>query len=187
VQESAPPERWSEKHVQPVAAVTTIGSRRRALPFIAKEMTVTRDLSDALEATECDAMDSYNIAVVALLAATSALPACSTSDTIVALNVTATDAVGEVEHLSVTITQEGQDSFTEQFSPPSEVTDDGGMNIKNAFYERIELPSGWDERNATVAVTALDRDGTEVAADETVVEIQPQGAVAAYVLLGEEP
>jgi hypothetical protein len=131
-------------------------------------------------------MDSYNIAVVALLAATSALPACTTSDTIVALNVTATDAVGEVEHLSVTITQDGQDSFTEDITPPSEVTD-GGMNIKNSFYERIELPSGWDERNATVAVTALDRDGAEVAADETVVEIQPEGAVAAYVLLGEEP
>jgi len=131
-------------------------------------------------------MDSYNIAVVALLAATCALPACSTSDTIVALNVTATDAVGEVEHLSVTITQEGQDSFTEEFNPPSEVTD-GGMNIANSFYERIELPGGWDERNATVTVTALDGDDAEVAADETVVEIQPQGAVAAYVMLGEEP
>jgi hypothetical protein len=138
-------------------------------------------------ATECDAMDAYNIAVIVSLAATSALPACSTSDTIVALNVTATDAVGEVEHLSVTITQEGQDRFTEEFDPPSEVTDDGGMNIENSFYERIELPDGWDEGSATVAVTAVDRDGAQVAADETIVEIQPQGAVAAYVLLGEEP
>jgi hypothetical protein len=126
--------------------------------------------------------------VMVSLAAVSGLAACSGGDTIVSLNVSATDAVPVVSELRVTITQ-GSREHVARITPPTE-TPTGDMppppSIKNTFFERIKLPDGWENANAVVDVVASDEDGdafVPALGDETTVKIRPEGVVAAYVQL----
>jgi hypothetical protein len=126
--------------------------------------------------------------VVVSLAAVWALSACSNGDTIVALNVTATDAVPLVEQLHVTITQ-GSRRHVQDFAPPTETPtgdDAPPPSIKNSFFQRITLPEGWAEEPTLIQVEAQQADGSPLEpplSDETTVTLQPEGVVAAYIEL----
>lgn len=126
--------------------------------------------------------------VIVSLAAVSGLAACSSGDTIVSLNVSATDAVPVVDELRVTITQ-GSREHVARFAPPRDMPTGENApppSIKNTFFERIKLPDGWEEANATVEVEASDENGDPfmpALVDETSVTIQPEGVVVAYVQL----
>ena len=126
--------------------------------------------------------------VVVSLAAVWALSACSTGDTIVALNVTATDAVPVVEQLHVTITQ-GSRRHVQDFAPPTETPtgdDAPAPSIKNSFFERLTLPEGWAEEATLIRVEAQQADGSPLdppLSDEATVTLQPDGVVAAYIQL----
>lgn len=126
--------------------------------------------------------------VVVSLAAVWALSACSDGDTIVALNVTATDAVPVVEQLHVTITQ-GSRRHVQNFAPPTETPtgeDAPPPSIKNSFFERITLPEGWSEEPTRIKVEAQQADGSPLEpplSDETTVTLEPDGVVAAYIEL----
>jgi hypothetical protein len=126
--------------------------------------------------------------VLVSLAAVSGLAACSGGDTIVSLNVSATDAVPVVGELSVTITQ-GSREHVARFAPPTETPtgdDPPPPSIKNNFFERIKLPDGWEDAEATIDVVASDEDGdpfNPALGAETKVKIRPEGVVAAYVSL----
>src|SRR5690349_24111793 len=92
--------------------------------------------------------------VIVSLATVSGLAVCSGGDTIVSLNVSATDAVPVVDELRVTITQ-GSREHVARFAPPIETpTGDAPPppSIKNTFFERITLPDDWDEADATLEV-----------------------------------
>src|SRR3978361_841477 len=94
--------------------------------------------------------------VSASLAAVSFLVACSGGETVVSLNVTASDAVPVVDRLHVTIKQGGGQPVGD-FPPPTETpTGDAAPppSIKNSFFHRITLPDGWAEESASVHVEA---------------------------------
>lgn len=126
--------------------------------------------------------------VIVSLAAVSGLAACSSGDTIVSLNVSATDAVPVVDELRVTITQ-GSREHVARFAPPQDKPtgdDPPPPSIKNTFFERIKLPDDWDEAAATVEVEATNENGAPfvpVLGDETTVKIRPEGVTVAYVQL----
>src|ERR1043165_772127 len=94
------------------------------------------------------------------LVAVMTLAACSDDDTIVSLNVTASDAVPVIDNFRVTITQSSHQYVTD-FAPPIETpTAPEGQqapppSIRNSFFQRITLPGEWSEADATVAVEAL--------------------------------
>jgi hypothetical protein len=113
------------------------------------------------------------------------LCACSSDDTIVSLNVNASDRVPAVEHLQVTFKQ-GSHSYAYEFAPPTDTSGDGVKSIKNGFFQRITLPGDWDEADAMVSVEAFQANGaafTPPLVDETQITIVPEGTVAAYVKL----
>jgi hypothetical protein len=119
--------------------------------------------------------------------AVTCLCACSSDDTIVSLNVTATDRVPAVEHLQVTVKQ-GSHTHAYSFVPPDETSaePDSVKSIKNSFFQRITLPGDWDESEATVSVEALQAGDAKFdppLVDETEVTIRPNGVVAAFVKL----
>lgn len=119
--------------------------------------------------------------------AVTCLCACSSDDTIVSLNVAATDRVPVVERLQVKIKQ-GSHTHAYDFAPPTDSTaaPDSVESIKNSFFQRITLPGDWDEADALVSVEAFQKGGAEFApplVDETQITIRPNGVVAAYVKL----
>jgi hypothetical protein len=126
--------------------------------------------------------------VIVSLATVSGLAACSSGDTIVSLNVSATDAVPVVDELRVTITQGSREHVT-RFAPPTETPtgdDPPPPSIKNTFFHRITLPESFEDADATIEVEASDENGdpfVPVLGDETTAKIRPGGAVAAYVQL----
>lgn len=123
--------------------------------------------------------------------AVTCLCACSSDDTIVSLNVTASDRVPVVERMQVTVKQ-GSHTFEYEFEPPTETPEDGDPSVKNGFFERITLPGDWSESTAEITVEAFQKGGAAFApalTDETKVTLRPEGAVAAFVELDipEEP
>jgi hypothetical protein len=130
--------------------------------------------------------------VIVSLATVAGLAACSSGDTIVSLNVSATDAVPVVDELRVTITQGSREHVT-SFAPPIETPtgeDPPPPSIKNNFFHRITLPESFEDADATVEVEASDENGdafVPVLGDETTVRIRPEGVVAAYVQLDIPP
>lgn len=129
------------------------------------------------------------------LAAVVGLAACSDEDTIVSLNVTASDAVPVIDTLRVTVTQ-GSKQHVAEFAPPTETPkapegeEAPPPSIKNSFFQRLTLPGEWSESEATVAVEALHASGAAYDppfSDETEAVIQPEGVVAAYVRLDVPP
>jgi hypothetical protein len=117
--------------------------------------------------------------------AVSTLGACTASDTVVSVNINSTSEVGNPTLLAITITQAGEDPVVKEFKPPTQPID-GGMTIKTTFFERVMLPGSWESAPAVVKVEAKDGRGVYVSA-ETSVRIRAEGAVAAFVDLGEEP
>jgi hypothetical protein len=125
--------------------------------------------------------------------AVTCLCACSSDDTIVSLNVAATDRVPVVERLQVTIKQ-GPHTYAYEFAPPKDSSSEPESveSIKNSFFQRITLPGDWDDSDALVSVEAFQKGGAEFApplVDETQITLRPNGVVAAYVKLDipEEP
>jgi hypothetical protein len=123
--------------------------------------------------------------------AVTCLCACSSDDTIVSLNVTASDRVPVVARMQVTVKQ-GSRTFEYDFAPPTEEPEDGTPSVKNGFFERITLPGDWSESVAEISVEAFQKGGgafEPALTDETTVTLRPEGAVAAYVKLDmpEEP
>lgn len=122
--------------------------------------------------------------------------ACSSDDTIVALNVTATDRVPAVERLQVTFTQ-GSRKLVREFEPPSEESsppegEEPVTSIKNSFFERLTLPDDWQEAEAKLVIEAFQEGGEPfepALVDETTFTVHPNAVVAAYVRLDipEEP
>jgi hypothetical protein len=132
---------------------------------------------------------TYRHVLVSL--AVTCLCACSSDDTIVSLNVTASDRVPVVERMQVTVKQ-GSRTFEYEFEPPTETPEEGDPSVKNSFFERITLPGDWSEATAEISVEAFQEGGaafTPSLSDETEVTLRPEGAVAAYVKLDipEEP
>lgn len=115
-----------------------------------------------------------------------ALLACSGEDAVVALNVTASDNVPVVQQLHVTITQ-GSRRLVHDFEPPTESgKEDAGPSIQNSFFERITLPDSFEDGEALLHVEALQAGAvpfTPPLTSETTVDIDDNGAVAAYVTL----
>lgn len=118
--------------------------------------------------------------------AVTCLVACSSDDTIVSLNVTATDRVPVVERMQVTFKQ-GSRSFVYDFAPPEDnATEETPASIKNSFFQRITLPGDWDEAEAKISVEAFgegDDSFDPPLVDDTTAKIEPEGVVAAYVEL----
>jgi hypothetical protein len=130
------------------------------------------------------------------LAALTFVAACSSDDTVVSLNVSATDRVPAVERLQVTFTQ-GSRKLVREFEPPSEESnppegEEPVTSIKNRFFERITLPEDWEEAEAKLVVQAFQEGGEPFdppLVDETTFTVLPNEVVAAYVDLDipEEP
>jgi uncharacterized membrane protein YgcG len=130
------------------------------------------------------------------LAALTFAAACSSDDTIVSLNVTATDRVPAVERLEVTFTQ-GSRKLVREFEPPSEKSsppegEEPVTSIKNSFFERLTLPDDWENAEATLAIEAFQEGGEPFSpplVDETTFTVHPNAVVAVYVELDipEEP
>ena len=119
-----------------------------------------------------------------------ALFACSDEPAVVALNVTAGADVPVVDRLHVTITQ-GSRKFVYDFTPPIEPSlGDAGPSIQDSFFERITLPESFDDEQARILVEALQAGAAPFApplTSETSVQIEEDGAVAAYVTLAFPP
>lgn len=124
------------------------------------------------------------------LAALTFVAACSSDDTIVTLNVTATDRVPAVQRLQVTFTQ-GSRKLVRDFEPPSEKSnppegEEPVTSIKNSFFKRLTLPDDWEEADAKLVVEAFQEGGEPFdppLVDEATVRIHPNEVVAAYVAL----
>jgi hypothetical protein len=117
--------------------------------------------------------------------AMSMLCGCTASDTVVSVNINSTDEVGNPSSLVITITQPGQSPVTRELAPPTRAID-GGMAIKQMFFERMLLPGSWESGPALVKVDAKDARGVYLSAQRE-VQVRAEGAVAAFVDLGEEP
>jgi hypothetical protein len=123
--------------------------------------------------------------VDARLLLTLLLMACSESDTVIALTVNSADPVGQVNALRVTVTQAGEAPYVTEIVPPSETTD-AGTRIKPSFFERVILPVGWASGTAVIEVSAQNVDAVAFNAT-TMTMVRAEGAVAAAVMLGENP
>ena len=124
------------------------------------------------------------------LAAVTLVAACSSDESIVSLNVSATDRVPEVEKLQVTFTQ-GSRKLVREFAPPNETPkppegEEPHTSIKNSFFQRLTLPDDWSESETKLSVEAFDADGNAFdppLVDETTVKVLQNEAVVAYVNL----
>ncbi|MFZ5891747.1 MAG: hypothetical protein ACOY0T_11890 [Myxococcota bacterium] len=135
-------------------------------------------------------MKSSRVAATWFCSAALALLACSSSDTIIALNVQSASDVGFVSRLHVTVTQGSKAPFEKDFSmlptrqimnaagaPPTEV-------IADKFYERFTLPGSFSDGKATLDVTAYDKDGAEYLHPAPVeFEVHEKEATAVFVNL----
>jgi len=125
------------------------------------------------------AMNLTRVATAAGLAATFALCACGSDETIVAVNFDF-DGVGSATSIALEINQSGS-TVSRQLTNLATTTSDDGVTTLNSFYERVAVPESWSEAPATVRGTLLDPGGATVYVNETVVTIQPGGAVAAFL------
>ena len=111
--------------------------------------------------------------------------ACSEDDTIVSVNVSSEDSVGNPMALTISISQSGQQPVVKEIKPPTKTTD-AGTTIQPMFYERIQLPDSWSDARATVQVDAKDASGKVYVSAKTTCPVVPHGAAAAYVDLGKK-
>ena len=100
------------------------------------------------------------------------------------LNVSLQDTARAATSLEVTISQAGQTAVGATLSVPT-MPVDGGAVSKSSFYERIKLPSAYTEGQAQVSVVAK-QGASNLATAQAVIEVEPEGAVAGYVTLGEK-
>jgi hypothetical protein len=117
-----------------------------------------------------------------LAAAFLATSGCSKDDTVVAVNLNFAMQIPGVTSLSVVITQPGQTPVTASLTPQT-VPIDGGMKIKEMYFERITLPEGWGDGQALLHVDAKGAGGTTLASNETTFDVRENGVVAANITL----
>jgi hypothetical protein len=123
---------------------------------------------------------------IAPFALAAGLSSCSTPDTVVAVNVALIETPAELSTMEVTITQAGQTPVTAEISPPTEPID-GGTKFKDAFFQRITLPTSWSSGAALVHVDAKSAAGATVASTEVDTDIRHEGVVAVYLSFGTKP
>ena len=122
----------------------------------------------------------------ALLALFAFATGCSSSDTVVALNVEFKAPIAGLSTLQVTIAQPGQAPNVTSITPPTDPSD-AGPKVRDKFYERITLPEGWPEAVAAIQVDAKNAGGSTLETQKTAAEIVENGAVAAFVTFGAPP
>jgi hypothetical protein len=140
-------------------------------------------------------MNSFRLAA-AYLSTAALILACSDSDTIVALNISAKKDLGLVTKLQVTITQGSKAPFTEDITtvPTQTIKVDadgeGGappvdeMVISDSFYHRLTLPSSFTDGKAMLDVLSFDKNGAAYIHPEPVeIEIREKEATTAWVKL----
>jgi hypothetical protein len=133
-------------------------------------------------------MKLRRVAVASISLAAFTLLACSDSDTVVALNISAADDVGDVSRLHVRLTQEGKPTVETNIEPPKRDVPDAGKAIVSRFYERITLPESWTDGEASVDVDVYDANGELFLEPEPVkLEIRDEGATAVFVSLARAP
>lgn len=118
--------------------------------------------------------------------AASLLGACA-NDTILSLNVSATEDVGAIREIAVQVEQPGRAPLSSTFVPPSQTLEDGGIVIASEFFERIELPERFDDGAAAVSIEARSAGAAPALTASTPVDLRSGGAVAAFVSLTREP
>src|ERR1700755_3316853 len=100
-------------------------------------------LSTVHERTALSSYRSHHSRVSFLLAAAIlAVSGCSSTDTIVAVNFNFAMPIAGVTSVVVTITQPGQTPVMASFTPQTTPID-GGVMIKQMYFERITLPESW--------------------------------------------
>ena len=112
---------------------------------------------------------------------------CSDSDTILALNVTLKPTATSARTLAVSITQPGQSAVDTTVTIATKETDAGIVLKSDKFFERITLPEGYTDAEASVKVVAKDMAGAEVGTATATVAVRPAEAVAGFVTIGEDP
>jgi hypothetical protein len=131
-------------------------------------------------------MNCSRVARVAFVAASLAsLIGCADDQTLVSVNVSSTDEVGNPSSIVITIAQQGEPPVVKEVMPPTQ-TQDGGVTIQPKFFERIVLPDSWERGPGEVKVEAKDARGVYLTA-KTEITVRPGGAVAAFVDLGKKP
>jgi hypothetical protein len=122
-------------------------------------------------------------AVIGSCVAVCTIAACSSSDTLLALNVNSTKGeIGSVSAIDVTVTQQGNSPFKTSFAPDLVATGDGGQMLPDKFYRRIALPDSFDKAPADINVSATNSRGLAFSGTAKVT-IQPEEAVVATVTL----
>ena len=122
---------------------------------------------------------SVTVALLCCLGCTS----CAEDEPTLALNVTLKDTARPATSLEVTISQAGHTSAAATISVPTKPTDAGPV-FKEAFFERVALPSDYSEGQAAVNVVAK-QGAVTLASALTTIAVDPEGVVAGYVTLGE--
>lgn len=112
---------------------------------------------------------------------------CSDNDTILALNVTLKPTATSARTLAVSITQPGQSAVDTTVTIATKETDAGVVLKSDKFFERITLPEGYTDAEASVRVVAKDMAGAEVGTATATVAVRPAEAVAGFVTIGEDP
>jgi hypothetical protein len=111
------------------------------------------------------------------LTAISMLPACSSGDTVLALNINSAADVGAVAKLRITVSRESGTPTVVEFTPDM---NDG--SIIGSFFKRISL-NGWKDGKVTISVDAIDAGGTVFLTKMIEAVLREHGAVVAYVQL----
>jgi hypothetical protein len=115
------------------------------------------------------------------------LSSCSDQDTVLALNVTLRQSASSARTLEVSVTQPGQSAVATTVTIATKATDAGTVLKSDKFFERIILPEGYSESEASVTVVAKDAAGADVGTGTATVSVLPAEAFAGYVTLGEDP
>jgi hypothetical protein len=127
---------------------------------------------------------------VSFAAAAWALLACSSGDTVIALNVNVGSGVGFINRLNVNITQTGQSAIDMDYMNLPTTSLDAGddaapivVTTSGALMPmRITLPSSWPSGTAHLKVTTFDAlNALYLSPDAVDVQVVAQQAVAAYV------
>lgn len=129
------------------------------------------------------------VAATWVCSAALALLACSSSDTLIALNVNSKN-VGLVSKLHVTVTQGTKTPFVKDFEMiPTKTVDNAAgapdtMVIADKFYERFTLPGAFGDGKASLDVEAFDKDGNPYLHPPAVeFELHEHEATAVFVNL----
>lgn len=136
-------------------------------------------------------MKSSRIGALSFCVGISALFACSSTDTVLSLNVQkANSDVGEISRIHVTAEQGSHAKVEQDITWHTQTTGSAGMTMTtqvDKFFERITLPDDWSDGAATVDVQSYDASGAPyLHPEKQIVDIRDSGVVAVFFKL-EKP